>query len=220
MEYQKQNENPFEVLVYEALKKKIMSGEYLAGDKIPEEAVSRELGVSRSPLRSAIRRLISEDLIEYYPYRGAYVKVFTDKDIRDCYEMRILLETYALEHISPEKLEESREDLQQLIARCKEKTVHEEGTQLDLLIHETVIRLCDNAELLNSYRMLLTKITLFREISLTDEAIEEQYNRSHIAGLEAILSGDTEKVLDIAREHLRCSESLALANYQLRLKKA
>ena len=60
MEYQKQKETPYEVLVYESLKQKILSGGYAAGEKIPEQSVSEELGVSRSPLRSAIRRLASE----------------------------------------------------------------------------------------------------------------------------------------------------------------
>ena len=100
MEYQKQKETPYEVLVYESLKQKILSGGYAAGEKIPEQSVSEELGVSRSPLRSAIRRLASEGLIEYYPYRGAFVKAYTDKDIHDAFAIRIL-------HPSPvEKLPE------------------------------------------------------------------------------------------------------------------
>ena len=93
MEYQKQKETPYEVLVYESFKQKILSGGYAAGEKIPEQSVSEELGVSRSPLRSAIRRLASEGLIEYYPYRGAFVKAYTDKDIHDAFAIRILLES-------------------------------------------------------------------------------------------------------------------------------
>jgi len=213
MEYQKQNENPFEVLVYEALKKKILSGEYLAGDKIPEEAVSEELGVSRSPLRSAIRRLISEDLVEYYPYRGAYVKKFTEKDIRECYEMRILLETYALEHISPDKLEMLRETLLQLVERCRAVAAHEEREKEDMLVHETIVKLCGNDTLLNSYRGLRAKISLFRDVSVSDTLVEEGYNRAHLSLLLAILKGDTEEALRVIREHLRESEERALANY-------
>ena len=64
MEYQKQKETPYEVVVYESLKQKILSGGYAAGEKSPEQSVSEERGVSRSPLRSAIRRLASEGLIE------------------------------------------------------------------------------------------------------------------------------------------------------------
>lgn len=220
MEYQKQKENPFEVLVYESLKKKIMSGEYLAGDKISEQTVSDELGVSRSPLRSAIRRLTSEGLIEYYPYRGAFVKVFTDKDIRDCFEMRILLESYAIQNIRKDKLEEAREDILQLIDRCSKAVGHEERSQVDVLVHETAIMLCDNETLLHFYRMLYTKIGLFREISVYDVRMEELSNRSHMSLLKAILSGNTDKALHVMRKHLTESEEKVLAYYQSRQKKA
>lgn len=220
MEYQKQKENPFEVLVYESLKKKIMSGEYLAGDKISEQTVSDELGVSRSPLRSAIRRLTSEGLIEYYPYRGAFVKVFTDKDIKDCFEMRILLESYAIQNIRKDKLEEAREDILRLIDRCSKAAGHEERSQVDVLVHETAIMLCDNETLLHFYRMLYTKIGLFREISVYDVRMEELSNRSHMSLLKAILSGNTEKALHVMRKHLTESEEKVLAYYQSRQKKA
>ena len=118
MEYQKQKETPYEVLVYESLKQKILSGGYAAGEKIPEQSVSEELGVSRSPLRSAIRRLASEGLIEYYPYRGAFVKAYTDKDIHDAFAIRILLESYAISNIDPEALEQERGEIEALIACC------------------------------------------------------------------------------------------------------
>lgn len=165
MEYQKQKETPYEVLVYESLKQKILSGGYAAGEKIPEQSVSEELGVSRSPLRSAIRRLASEGLIEYYPYRGAFVKAYTDKDIHDAFAIRILLESYAISNIDPEALEQERGEIEALFARCTSGDRRDEK-ELDVLVHETAVRLCQNEALLDIYRTLYTKIGLFRDISL------------------------------------------------------
>jgi len=213
MEYQKQKETPYEVLVYESLKKKIISGEYAAGEKISEQAVSEELGVSRSPLRSAIRKLTSEGLITYYPYRGAYVKIYTDKDIRDCFDMRILLETHAISNIKPEKLIESRQSIEQLIERC-ESVTHENSAEVDIQVHETSILLSDNETLLDFYRMLYTKIGLFREISISDDAALQLSNRSHRSLLHNILDGNTEKALRIVTQHLSESEEKVLAYYK------
>ena len=207
MEYQKQKETPYEVLVYESLKQKILSGGYAAGEKIPE------LGVSRSPLPSAIRRLGSEGLIEYYPYRGAFVKAYTDKDIHDAFAIRILLESYAISNINPEALEQERGEIEALIARCKSGDRRDEK-ELDVLVHETAIRLCQNAALLDIYRTLYTKIGLFRDISIADKKMSDLANRSHAVMLRSILDGNTSKALHIVKKHLQESEEKVTSYYR------
>ena len=205
MEYQKQKETPYEVLVYESLKQKILSGGYAAGEKIPEQSVSEELGVSRSPLRSAIRRLASEGLIEYYPYRGAFVKAYTDKDIHDAFAIRILLESYAISNIDPEALEQERGEIEALIARCTSGDRRDEK-ELDVLVHETAVRLC--------YRTLYTKIGLFRDISIADKKMSDLANRSHAVMLRSILDGNTSKALHIVKKHLQESEEKVISYYR------
>ena len=205
MEYQKQKETPYEVLVYESLKQKILSGGYAAGEKIPEQSVSEELGVSRSPLRSAIRRLASEGLIEYYPYRGAFVKAYTDKGI--------LLESYAISNIDPEALEQERGEIEALIARCKSGDRRDEK-ELDVLVHETAVRLCQNEALLDIYRTLYTKIGLFRDISIADKKMSDLANRSHAVMLRSILDGNTSKALHIVKKHLQESEEKVISYYR------
>ena len=213
MEYQKQKETPYEVLVYESLKQKILSGGYAAGEKIPEQSVSEELGVSRSPLRSAIRRLASEGLIEYYPSRGAFVKAYTDKDIHDAFAIRILLESYAISNIDPEALEQERGEIEALIARCKSGDRRDEK-ELDVLVHETAVRLCQNEALLDIYRTLYTKIGLFRDISIADKKMSDLANRSHAVMLRSILDGNTSKALHIVKKHLQESEEKVISYYR------
>lgn len=213
MEYQKQKETPYEVLVYESLKQKILSGGYAAGEKIPEQSVSEELGVSRSPLCSAIRRLASEGLIEYYPYRGAFVKAYTDKDIHDAFAIRILLESYAISNIDPEALEQERGEIEALIARCTSGDRRDEK-ELDVLVHETAVRLCQNEALLDIYRTLYTKIGLFRDISIADKKMSDLANRSHAVMLRSILDGNTSKALHIVKKHLQESEEKVISYYR------
>lgn len=213
MEYQRQKESPYEVLIYETLKNRILSGEYAAGEKIPEQSVSEDLGVSRSPLRSAIRRLESEGLIEYFPYRGAYVKIYTDKDIHDSFAVRILLESYAISNINRNALEAERENIVQLINRCHSASRHD-AAQLDVAVHETAIRLCQNTALMDLYRMLYTKIGLFRDISISDDNMVALSNKSHAVMLQCLLDSNTSKALHIINKHLKESEEKVISYYR------
>ena len=78
--------------VYDAIKERILSGELPRGSRLRQEALAVELGVSRTPLREALRRLAAEGLVEFHPNRGAQVAGATAVDARASYEARLVLE--------------------------------------------------------------------------------------------------------------------------------
>jgi len=78
--------------VYNALKAMIVSGELKPGEKLVQEDLARRLGVSRTPLLSAFSKLTQENLVETVPRRGAYVKLFSEEELLDIYDIRIQLE--------------------------------------------------------------------------------------------------------------------------------
>ena len=82
--------------VYEILRDDICSGVYAPGQQIQETELSKKLEISRSPIREALRQLVSEGLAVEYPNRGVFVKTYTPKDIEDVFDLRILLESYAI----------------------------------------------------------------------------------------------------------------------------
>ena len=77
--------------VYEILRDDICSGVYAPGQQIQETELSKKLEISRSPIREALRQLVSEGLAVEYPNRGVFVKTYTPKDIEDVFDLRILL---------------------------------------------------------------------------------------------------------------------------------
>ena len=81
--------------VYLALEDAILSGEYKRGDALTEMSLCKKLGVSRTPVRSALHRLSEEGLIEVAPNRGAIVVGMNDEDLADIYKIRIRLEGLA-----------------------------------------------------------------------------------------------------------------------------
>ena len=96
--------------VFHKLREDILSGKYEEHEELKEVAIGEELGVSRTPVREAFRQLELEGLIQIVPNKGAYVTGVTEKDVKDIYMIRSLLEglcaRWATEYITKEQLEE------------------------------------------------------------------------------------------------------------------
>lgn len=82
-------------LVYAELRRRLMSGAFLPGERLREERIASELSVSRTPVRHAIEKLIEDGLVAREPHRGAVVLGWSDRDIEEAFELRMLLEPYA-----------------------------------------------------------------------------------------------------------------------------
>ena len=96
--------------VFSRLREDILSGRYEEYEELREVAIGEEMGVSRTPVREAFRQLELEGLIQIVPNKGAYVTGITEKDVKDIYMIRSLLEglcaRWATEHITEEQMEE------------------------------------------------------------------------------------------------------------------
>ena len=84
--------------IYQILKKEICDGNFPPGQWLQEKELAEKLNVSRSPVREALKQLVDEGLAIEYPNKGVFVKEFTVKDIEEIYEVRILLESYAIKN--------------------------------------------------------------------------------------------------------------------------
>jgi DNA-binding GntR family transcriptional regulator len=81
--------------VYAELRRQLMSGAYLPGERLREERIASDMAVSRTPVRSAIQKLVADGLVRLEEHRGAVVIGWTDRDITEAFEVRSLLEPYA-----------------------------------------------------------------------------------------------------------------------------
>ena len=100
--------------VFQKLRDDILSGKYKEHDELRETTLGKELGVSRTPVRAALRQLELEGLVTIIPNKGAYVTGISQKDIRDIYVIRSMLEglcaRWAAQHITEEQLDELRSE--------------------------------------------------------------------------------------------------------------
>jgi len=91
-------------LAVERLSREILSGRVDPGQRLIEEQLTRRLGISRAPLREAMRLLAQQGLVEHIPRRGARVATLSDEDVRELYELRALLERHAVSSMPAEAL--------------------------------------------------------------------------------------------------------------------
>ena len=107
---------PLRDLVFQALRQAIITGEFSPGERLMEIKLANKLGVSRTPVREALRQLEADGLIENIPNRGAYVTALSKRDISDLFDLRSLFEIQAIEwaikRMSSEDIDDLRETLE------------------------------------------------------------------------------------------------------------
>ena len=125
--------------VFQSIREDILSGRYEQNTELKEAAIGAELGVSRTPVREALRQLELEGLVTIIPNRGAYVNMITAKDVQDIYVIRSMLEglcaRWATQSITEEQLDSMEETLC-LSEYHTSKKNYEKLYELDSLFHE------------------------------------------------------------------------------------
>ncbi len=190
--------------VFERLETDILSGKYQRGEILTELKLSEEMGVSRTPVREALRRLEQEHLIED-TNKGSVVLGITNEDLRDIYAIRMNIEGIAAyraaERITDEQIKELREllDLQEFYASKKDadhiKTV-------DNNFHELVYRYSGSTVIYDTLTPLHRKIQKYRKVSVENAERSESSLNEHKALLAALEKHDSELAQKVVTDHV------------------
>ncbi len=194
--------------VFENLERDILSGKYERGDVLTELKLCEELGVSRTPVREALKRLAQEHIIEMSP-KGAVVIGISYEDIRVIYEVRKRIEgmaaAMAAENATDEDIENLRAivDLQEFYT-TKEKTdsIKEEDNEF----HAKLYSMCKSAPLADTLEMLHKKVVKYRKISISDTHRAKDSLKEHRAIFEAVASHDAPLAEKLAAAHVANAE--------------
>ena len=191
--------------VFHKLREDILSGKYEENEELKEVAIGEELGVSRTPVREAFRQLELEGLIQIVPNKGAYVTGITEKDVRDIYMIRSLLEglcaRWATEHITPEQMAEMEENIF-LSKFHAEKGHYEQLAQLDNRFHEIMYEACNSKMLEHPLRDFHEYVLRVRKRTLSDKNRGTKSNEEHEQIMEAIKAGDAQRAEALANAHM------------------
>ena len=191
--------------VYNTIRDKILSGTYHENEELRENTLATELGVSRTPVREALRQLELEGLVSIIPNKGASVTGITTKDIHDIYMIRSYLEGLcakcACENITNEQIEALEENL--YLSDFHARRSHfDQIVDLDNKFHDLIYK-ASGSKILNhvlsdfhQYVERVRKITLSRPLRV------EQTRKEHAAIVEAIKKRDSDLAEALANKHM------------------
>ena len=182
--------------VFHKLREDILSGKYQEHEELKEVAIGEEMGVSRNPAREAFRQLELEGLIQIIPNKGAYVTGITQKDVKDIYMIRSLLEglcaRWATEHITKEQMEEMEENV--YLSKFHAQKGHlEQLAELDNRFHDILYEACDS-------KMLEHQLKDFQTLSSANRGPKS--NEEHEKIMEAIKAGNADLAEQLAHQHM------------------
>lgn len=192
--------------VFHKIHDDILNGKYHENEELKEIPIGQELGVSRTPVREALRQLELEGLVQIIPNRGAFVTGIQAKDVHDIYMIRSRLEglcaRWACEHITKELLSSMEENVY-LAEFHAERGNMEQMAELDNQFH-LILYTAGNSKMLehllidyHQYVMRIRKKTL----STRDRALAS--NAEHRAIMEAIRSNDPDRAEELAATHMK-----------------
>ncbi|MCF8567825.1 GntR family transcriptional regulator [Alicyclobacillus tolerans] len=180
--------------IYEYLFKQITEGTLPSGSRLAEEPIAAQLGVSRTPVREAILQLEHEGLL-----RNKTVIEPTAKEIKDSYELRILLEGYAARKAAAHMNPDDRHLLQQLVGTSGSMEFAQR-MKTNTAFHNLIVRACDNDQIAQSIEKIQAVILMCRKDITHDR---EELPNEHVAIAEAILAGDADNAEKMMKQHLK-----------------
>ena len=198
---------PLRDVVFNTLRDSILTGKLVPGERLMENQLAEKLGVSRTPVREALRMLELENLVELVPRKGAQVLDMSEKDIVNILEVRSALEGLATS-VACKKM--SKEDLQQLknMEVDFEKAVAENDVEhfvdIDEDFHDLIFAATENDKLINIFRNLRIQLYRYRMAQAkNNETSMSTIVAHHRSIIRAIENHDAEEGASIAQGHIK-----------------
>lgn len=204
---------PLRDVVFKTLRKGILTGELKPGERLMEIHLASKLGVSRTPIREAIRKLELEGLVTMIPRRGAQVAQITPKSMRDVLEVRKVLDSLAVE-LACERITEA--ELEELKKACREfEEAVESGdfgaiAKTDVAFHDIIVEATGNMRLVQMVNNLAEQMYRYRFEYIKDVPSHSCLVQEHRAIYEGILKKDVEAAKAAIDTHIDNQEQSIL----------
>ncbi|MBM4262931.1 MAG: GntR family transcriptional regulator [Deltaproteobacteria bacterium] len=206
--------------VYNQIKSLILCNEVMPGQKLHHQELSERLGVSRTPVREALTRLVQEGYVSFLPNRGFTCKEIRLQEAEELYELREALEAFAVEKAIANLTEPSLSQLRMKMTsygKDIEKRFTRERLVYDQDVHLEIAALAGNQTLKSSLAHVFERIVLKRRTDgLYDPARGVAAHQEHLRLLAAIEQRDVDRAVRIAREHIQRGKHNVLADLKQR----
>ncbi len=196
---------PLRDVVFNTLRQAILTGDLKPGERLMEIHLANRLGVSRTPIREAIRKLELEGLVIMIPRRGAEVAQITEKSMNDVLEVRRSMDALcielACERISDEEvvaLKKACEDFEQAVETGDIKVI----AQADVALHDIIVRATRNMRLVQLINNLSEQMYRYRFEYIKDSSQHARLIEEHRMIYDSIVRKDKETASQVAKLHI------------------
>ena len=207
--------NSLKTLVEQQIREAIMSGAYQPGERLVENAIATQLGVSRAPIREVLSALEKDGLVVSIQRRGSYVTKFSATDIDEIYSLRLLLEVgavhRAIERITDSQIARMQEIVDALGSLAQEQPTSFRIVEQDLLFHEAICQVAEHSRLYQVWNSMRWQTQLLIGLTIkTHYERPEEPKLYHQAILQAIRTRDATEAEKLMTEHIRDAQRRAL----------
>jgi len=202
--------------VYHALKRDVLTLRHRPGEPLREQDLADRYGASRVPVREACRRLQQEGLVESVPYKGYFARRISLKEIADCFDLRLVLETHAVRSAVARVREEGLERLSRLEAlgsaeyRRSDPASYEDFLARNLEFHTALAEVGGNSRLLRVLRDLIESMQRFFFLGLDLGDFGAEMREEHEELVWLLREGDEEGAVATTRRQIERSRERIL----------
>lgn len=197
---------PLRDVVFQTLRQAILKGELKPGERLMEIHLAQKLGVSRTPVREAIRKLELEGLVIMIPRKGAVVSEITVSELEDVLEVRLALEELAVRHACRKHTEEQLETLQKAAAEFR-RVLHGPDivayAQADEEFHDIIYKMTGNRRLVQILNNLREQMYRYRLEYLKDKSSHPLLVHEHDEIVSALAARDEKNALRVMNGHVQ-----------------
>lgn len=209
---------PLRDVVFNTLRRAILTGELKPGERLMEIHLANRLGVSRTPIREAIRKLELEGLVIMIPRRGAEVAQITEKSLKDVLEVRRALDALCAELACDRISDEEKERLRQACKEFEHATRTGDVTTIaaaDVAFHDIIVEATGNKRLIQLINNLSEQMYRYRFEYIKDESGHDNLISEHRMIYESIIRQDKVKAAEAAKLHIDNQEKSVIRQIRL-----
>lgn len=209
---------PLRDVVFHTLRKGILTGELKPGERLMEIHLANRLGVSRTPIREAIRKLELEGLVTMIPRRGAEVAQITEKSMKDVLEVRRALDALCVELACERITQQEMAELKRACQNFEQATATKDATIVaaaDVALHEIIVKATGNDRLVQLVHNLSEQMYRYRFEYIKDESGHAGLVEEHRMIYESILRKDCNAAANAAKLHIDNQEKSIIRQIRL-----
>ncbi|HOO28024.1 MAG TPA: GntR family transcriptional regulator [Lachnospiraceae bacterium] len=209
---------PLRDVVFNTLRQGILTGELKPGERLMEIHLANRLGVSRTPIREAIRMLELEGLVTMIPRRGAEVARISKQDLRDVLELRRALDSLAIRLACERITDEEKIALKEAALEFERSTKTKDATmiaQADVHFHDIILRASKNNRLIQTVNHLAERVYRYRLEYIKDAKNHRRLIEEHAEILQCVGQGDAEAAQTASEAHIDNQEKNIISQLDL-----